>query len=313
MEHIHGTIIENREIASGYFELIFHMKGQIPLPGQFLTLRVDQSSQPLLRRPFAFSSYTGQDNRGEQSPGSGSGSAGIVYQKRGHATTILTARRPGEQLDILSPLGNSWPMPRESRRPLLIAGGIGMGPLFFFARRLLEEGYKPILALGARNSGLIPRSSIEEFLELFRRESIGSGKAELVLATDDGSLLSKDLPQPFHGNIIQALESRFPVSGSPVSTGDSEDAGRAESGTERLKAQKGPEQLEVYSCGPHVMMHAAVKWAQMRNAPSWVSMEQTMGCAVGACMGCVVEVNDEKRYARVCSEGPIFSGGYIKW
>jgi dihydroorotate dehydrogenase electron transfer subunit len=44
-----------------------------------------------------------------------------------------------------------------------------------------------------------------------------------------------------------------------------------------------------------------------------VSMEQTMGCAVGACMGCVVEVNDERKYARVCKEGPIFPGGYIKW
>lgn len=285
MEHIHGNILENREIASGYYELIFRMEGQSPLPGQFLTLRVDESSQPLLRRPFAFSSYRNEAKGPGTNERSASGTAGIIYQKRGHATTILTGKRPGERLDLLSPLGNSWPMPRASRRPLLIAGGIGMGPLFFFARRLIAEGRNPILALGARNAGLIPRSSLQEFLRPAGERPTGNGKAELILATDDGSRLSDELPPPFHGNIIQALDSR-------------------------LSAE---EKLEVYSCGPHVMMHAAVKWAELRNAPAWVSMEQTMGCAVGACMGCVVEVNDEKRYARVCSEGPIFSGGYIKW
>lgn len=69
----------------------------------------------------------------------------------------------------------------------------------------------------------------------------------------------------------------------------------------------------IYTCGPEAMMHRLTQRAEEREIPIWVSMEQTMGCAVGACLGCVVRIRGEQPYARVCTEGPVFDGRQILW
>ena len=43
-----------------------------------------------------------------------------------------------------------------------------------------------------------------------------------------------------------------------------------------------------------------------------VSMEQNMGCAVGACLGCVVMATSGTPQ-RVCREGPVFASDEINW
>jgi hypothetical protein len=48
-----------------------------------------------------------------------------------------------------------------------------------------------------------------------------------------------------------------------------------------------------------------------RKAFLQVAMEQTMGCAVGACLGCVVWGVDGPQ--RVCREGPVFASDEIDW
>jgi hypothetical protein len=48
-----------------------------------------------------------------------------------------------------------------------------------------------------------------------------------------------------------------------------------------------------------------------RRAWLQVSMEQNMGCAVGACLGCVVMGVDGPQ--RVCREGPVFAAEEINW
>jgi NAD(P)H-flavin reductase len=49
-----------------------------------------------------------------------------------------------------------------------------------------------------------------------------------------------------------------------------------------------------------------------RKAFLQVSMEQNMGCAVGACLGCVV-MSTSGTPQRVCREGPVFASGEIDW
>jgi hypothetical protein len=51
--------------------------------------------------------------------------------------------------------------------------------------------------------------------------------------------------------------------------------------------------------------------AARRKAFLQVSMEQTMGCAVGACLGCIVMGVDGPQ--RVCREGPVFAAEEIAW
>jgi len=97
---------------------------------------------------------------------------------------------------------------------------------------------------------------------------------------------------------------------------------------------------QAFACGPHGMLAALARLADGRrerlgvaklgrkrgagkvDAPGspaarrksflQVSMEQNMGCAVGACLGCVV-MSSSGTPQRVCREGPVFAADEINW
>jgi hypothetical protein len=52
--------------------------------------------------------------------------------------------------------------------------------------------------------------------------------------------------------------------------------------------------------------------AARRKAFLQVSMEQNMGCAVGACLGCVI-MGTNGAPQRVCREGPVFAAEEVAW
>lgn len=227
-----------------------------PLPGQFLTIRPPVGTGALLRRPFAFSASDEKECSVE-----------IVYERRGDVTRFLTACREEEALDVLAPLGKPFPEPQTGTRPVLLAGGIGMGPMFFLASAMRKAGVQPLLVLGARDGTLIPDHP------LFR-------EVETLIATDDGS-------KGYNGTSVDALLSYERSHDLPA--------------------------VEYFACGPMPMLRSLAAHAESLQRQCWVSIEQTMGCAVGACMGCVIPVHGEGRYARVCTEGPIFDAREIVW
>ena len=164
-------VISNREIAREYYELIFSWPlEKKPEPGQFLTVKPE--GLPLLRRPFAFSSYK-------------DGNAGIIYKTVGEATKEFSKLSKNDLVSILAPLGNSFKEPKKSA--ILVAGGIGLGPMIFTAVKYAELGLKPTLLIGARDKGLIPELNLNKNIEV-------------IICTDDGSL-------GFKGNVAQYLES----------------------------------------------------------------------------------------------------------
>jgi dihydroorotate dehydrogenase electron transfer subunit len=64
-------------------------------------------------------------------------------------------------------------------------------------------------------------------------------------------------------------------------------------------------------CGPGAM--ASAVWELCRHTVgvhAWFSLEANMACGVGSCHGCVLQLADGS-YARVCHEGPVFSGREI--
>jgi dihydroorotate dehydrogenase electron transfer subunit len=69
----------------------------------------------------------------------------------------------------------------------------------------------------------------------------------------------------------------------------------------------------VYACGPLPMLKAAVGLCVLHGIPVQVSMEQRMGCGVGACLVCACRKRDgdDFTYAHVCREGPVFDGREI--
>lgn len=58
-----------------------------------------------------------------------------------------------------------------------------------------------------------------------------------------------------------------------------------------------------YACGPRPMLK---KVKHQLPIEGFLSLEERMGCGVGACLACVCPTNTEKEYAKVCSDGPVF-------
>lgn len=64
-----------------------------------------------------------------------------------------------------------------------------------------------------------------------------------------------------------------------------------------------------YTCGPKPMIQAVVN--HIKTVPGHVSLEERMGCGLGACFACVIPTEDEKGYKKICQDGPVFSAKEI--
>ncbi len=256
MQQFKTDILSNKSINSDYYEMSFNWDKslKVPLPGQFLAIRVLEAFTPLLRRPFAFSGFNKKNS-----------TASVIYQKRGPATEILSNKKPSEQIDIIAPMGNTFLSKIDlNRKYILAAGGIGLGPMLFFGEYLKEHSNNFLIIFGCRTKTLIPESKQLDYLDS-------------IICTDDGSA-------GFKGTIVDYLNS------INISTNS-----------------------KLYCCGPEPMLKACHYFSETKNILCRVSMEQIMACSIGACMGCVIKVNTENGFARVCKEGPVFNSKDIIW
>ncbi len=62
----------------------------------------------------------------------------------------------------------------------------------------------------------------------------------------------------------------------------------------------------VLACGPTPMLRALKTLVEKENIPCYVSLEERMGCGIGACLVCVCDLTSGKK-ARVCKDGPVFN------
>lgn len=70
----------------------------------------------------------------------------------------------------------------------------------------------------------------------------------------------------------------------------------------------------IFACGPLPMLKAVRAYAIENNIPCQISLEERMGCGIGACLGCAVKVisGEEPRYGHVCKEGPVFNAADVE-
>ncbi|MEG2857903.1 MAG: dihydroorotate dehydrogenase electron transfer subunit, partial [Clostridia bacterium] len=72
----------------------------------------------------------------------------------------------------------------------------------------------------------------------------------------------------------------------------------------------------VMACGPRPMLRAAARLAEEHSVPCWVSMEERMGCGVGACLVCACKTHGasgEDEFSHVCKDGPVYPAASVIW
>ena len=179
--------------------------------------------------------------------------------------------------------GTRWLAGRELGVSLDVLGLAGNGfDLKPEGRYLLVGGgigIPPMLGCaqytGGRATAILGgRSRDKIILEDFFREDC----AKVLCATDDGSL--------GHHGFVDALVRR------------------------ELSEDRGYD--GVLACGPKPMLRNVAKVAEEFGIPCQVSMEERMGCGVGACLVCACDMADGSR-KHVCKDGPVFDSREVDW
>lgn len=77
-----------------------------------------------------------------------------------------------------------------------------------------------------------------------------------------------------------------------------------------LKGEK-KVQAVVYACGPRMLLLKVKEIAASCGIPAYLSLEERMGCGIGACLGCAVK-SAKGGYKKVCRDGPVFEAGEVE-
>lgn len=137
---------------------------QKPSPGQFYMLQTGRTTAPFLKRPFSIFRHTLSQLQ-------------FLYRIKGEGTMCLSNSKKGEIVDIIGPLGNGFPNPKDDF--IAIIGGIGIASIF----SLLEKSKgRAICFYGAREKD-----------ELLMLDKVKTLSKEIFISTDDGSLGKKSL------------------------------------------------------------------------------------------------------------------------
>ena len=137
-------------------------------PGQFVQVRVDCSSSTYLRRPISIHDVDLKQKE-----------ITLLVQQIGEGTRHLAQTEAGDIVNLVLPLGKGFTIPEKRERCLLVGGGIGIAPLYYFAKVLNEKGIRPTLLLGGKSeSDLLRLTDYQQFGDTF-------------VTTEDGSLGEK--------------------------------------------------------------------------------------------------------------------------
>ena len=200
----------------------------------------------------------------------------LMYQVAGKGTGYLSGFKPGEKIRIAGPLGNGFNTDAAG-------GSTGSAPGAAAGKILIVGGgigVPPLLFLAKKLKHaqvvLGFRSASSEILSA----EFTSLQCDTAIATDDGSL-------GFEGNVMQAVQA--------------------------LVNRK--DILRIYACGPRSMLKGASEYAVENGISCQISMEEYLGCGIGACLCCPVPVyeNGVKTYKKLCKDGPVFSAGTVIW
>jgi len=251
-----ATLVRKQQIAADVWIITFAAAAiaQMAKPGNFVTIKVNSTTQPLLRRPFSIHNAQGS-------------LLDVMVKNVGSASNILCSMSEGSTCFMLGALGNSFSFDSSSFDVgVLVSGGIGTAPMLFLQQQLAAQGKEWVHLLGGRT----------------KHDVLAYNLSNCRVATDDGS-------EGFCGTTVDLLRHELP----------------------HLRALG---RLQLFACGPNGMLRALATLCGEEQLACELSLEAVMGCGIGICYGCTVEVNDlagGRRMLLLCQEGAVINGSLL--
>jgi len=165
-------VINNSSPVEGHYFIKLLSPVEIPEinPGNFAEILVDNTPEVFLRRPFSI--------------------LDVDYEKRwisfyvkviGNGSKRLGYLNKGDKVNLIYPLGNSYSIPVNAKKVLIVMGGSGIAPFILLGKELIKRNVKVVFLLGGRSSKEILLT--DEF----------SKYGEVMVMTEDGSAGEKGI------------------------------------------------------------------------------------------------------------------------
>lgn len=259
---IQSRVVDNLKLGEDGFKLILSAPqiAKSARAGHFVHIQVNPFFHPLLRRAFSIHEVNRQK-----------GSLEVVFKVIGTGTEHLSHKKKGDTVNLLGPLGKIFSYPDKEDISIMIAGGLGIVPVYFLTRDLLRKKHKGKIYFlyGAKEK--------EQLYCLSDTGRLPSKKMKTLYSTDDGSY-------GFKGYLDALLK--------------------------QVLEKEDKNKVKIYACGPEGLLAKLSHIAKEENLFCELSLEVGMPCGMGTCMGCVVkykpDCNSTVTFKRVCCEGPVF-------
>lgn len=172
-------ITSNEKIARDIFKMtLAGDTSAITAPGQFVNIKLDGF---FLRRPISVCDCVGENLT-------------LIYKTVGHGTEQMSRMTAGENLDLLTGLGNGYNTKISGGNPLLVGGGVGVPPMYMLCRELISEGKNVTVVLGFNSKD-----------DVFYEDEFRALGADVHIATADGTYGTKG----FVTDVIKNMQYTF--------------------------------------------------------------------------------------------------------
>ena len=275
------AVLENRSLTGGHYLLSLDAPRQAPgvRPGQFAMVRILGRSDVLLRRPMSI--FDIQPLPGKSShparQAAGLRVLQLLYKVVGRGTRLMAELKPGDKVGLLAPLGHGFFEEEYLPRAHECDEILHVAGGIGIAALLLPA--KHLAEAGFRQRLFFGARTKADLVGVPEFKPLLQA---MLLATENGSA-------GYKGFVMRPLEDYL---------------------TKHTK-----QKFLLMACGPGPMLRATAELAKRFRLPCLVSMENRMGCGLGACLGCSIRVHGSghEAYQRVCTEGPVFWADKIVW
>ena len=172
-------ITSNEKIARDIFKMtLAGDTSAITAPGQFVNIKLDGF---FLRRPISVCDCVGENLT-------------LIYKTVGRGTEQMSRMKNGDELDLLTGLGNGYNTRTSGDSPLLVGGGVGVPPMYMLCKKLISEGKNVTVVLGFNSKD-----------DVFYENEFRALGADVHIATADGTYGTKG----FVTDVIKDMQYTF--------------------------------------------------------------------------------------------------------